>query len=73
MVILFCDGYLKLSEQPNKKDHNRERAIRFLKIAQVLPLDLTMVLVRKTYLSNYDFFLSHQTEAALGRVLTSFS
>jgi len=69
MVLLYCDGYLCLKEP--KEQEGNQKTLRFLKIAEKLPLELLMQLVRRIYLSSEIMFLTQTTEDALIRVLSS--
>jgi len=68
-VVLFCDEYLMLKEGVGTE--KEKKANRFLEIAKKLPFELKMLLVRKVYLKDEVFFLSHQFEAGLSRILPS--
>jgi len=67
-VLLLSDAYLELREE--QETEKERKAKRFLQISRRLPLELKMLLVRRVYLSEYPFFLSHQTEASLRRALS---
>jgi len=69
-MLLYCDGYLKLCEE--SQDERKMKAIRFFKLSKELPLELNMILARKICLGTECFFLSHQVEDAIKRVLSLF-
>jgi len=67
-MILYCDGYFKLTE--DNKSEREKRAKRFFRMSLRLPLELNMLIARRVYLGKASLILSHQTEAALSRVLS---
>jgi len=72
MLVLLSDGYLSFKELDDQAPLAQVQAQKFFKIARKLPLDFQMMLVRRVYLSPKGFYLSHETEAGLKRVLAHF-
>jgi len=70
MLVLLCDGFCTL--KAGVRDEKQQRAFRFFALCLRLPLVMQMILIRRVYLSPKLFFLSSQTETALGRVLHHF-
>jgi len=68
LVMLFLDGYFEVKKPINTE--KERKAERFFILSRRLSLDLLMLVVRRVYLSSRSFFLSHQTEAALRKVLS---
>jgi len=70
LVLLYSDGYLQLIGEIEKE--REKKAQRFFKMTQYLPLEIKMLLVRRIYLRTKSLILSHQTNAALNRIVPSF-
>jgi len=68
LMILYCDGYFSLKE--GLATEREIRAQKFFSVCKKLNVDLNMILARRVYLSDNEFILSDQTEAALRRVLS---
>jgi len=68
LLLLLSDGYLRLKA---RGEGTRERnAIAFFAAAKRLPQELQMVLIKRVYFSPGIFYLSHQTEKSLKKVLS---
>jgi len=69
MVVLLSDGYIEFRK--GAKTENEVAAKRFFQICRKLPQEIQMVLINRIYFLPENFFLSHRTELALKRVLSS--
>ena len=82
LVVFLADGYLTIkqgvtlssctgsssNESRTAKEINEEKAVRFLKIASSVPLDLQMILSNVVFGSFHEFVLSRLSEPAFKRI-----
>jgi len=69
LTLFISDGYLKIKEVQSDDASSLKKATRFFKFLVKLPLEIQMLICKKIYQSNGEFYSSTEVQTHLRRII----